>query len=108
MATTWLIVNQGDDDHDPASANPLALDMQEAGSLSRSSLLALVAGAVSSLRTSSTGVSRHAGADELGPERHGIRGILLWREQLPPPPAVKRHAASLPSAADLILAAASV
>lgn len=48
-------------------------------------------------------VGDNAEADALGPERHGIRGILLWRKQLPPPQTVTRHAGSLPSAADLIL-----
>jgi putative hydrolase of the HAD superfamily len=53
-------------------------------------------------------VGDNAEADVLAPERHGIRGILLWRKQLPPPQRVKRHAASLSSATDLILASPPV
>lgn len=42
-------------------------------------------------------------ADFHGPERQGIRGILLWRKDGPVPERVTRHATNLMSAVDLIL-----
>jgi putative hydrolase of the HAD superfamily len=45
-------------------------------------------------------------ADYLGPEREGIRGVLLWRKVTLCPQRVTRHAPDLLVAADLILAGA--
>ncbi|MCT9935090.1 HAD-IA family hydrolase [Planotetraspora sp. A-T 1434] len=42
-------------------------------------------------------------ADVLGPARHGIQTVLLWRKQGLPPEGVERYATDLSVAADLIL-----